>query len=126
MHTRSSRGKHAVLQLLLSGPKSASEIGEALGVSTNAARLAIDRLRRDGHHITSSGCAPRAQGGGKGSAEGVYRLAAPGGRSCAWPGCSEHLNRYNRGLHCLYHRRLAAVLYLARLDRAAGDCEVWP
>ena len=109
------RGSSAlVLELLSEGPKTTGELAAAVGSSRNAVQCRVYALRAAGHDVVSE--APPDGG------ERVYRLRI-GGRICAWAGCGERLNRYNRGPYCLAHRRAAAARALVCLDEALDELE---
>ena len=113
-----------ILEELRSGPKTTSELVAATGGTRDAVRSAIAQLGRHGHVIVNDRPRQFYPGGllsGPGPHDdALYRLALdiehPDKRTCFWVGCTRHLNRYNAGPWCEYHRGALARLVLACID----------
>lgn len=104
-----------ILEALREGQKTTEDLMAAAGVSRNAVFCALYGLCGAGYQVVNA----QPRGGHSG---GLYRLVhdvdvdRPLERSCIWPGCHEHLNRFNAGPYCLYHRKRMAVYVLACFD----------
>lgn len=120
---------HVILTELRQGERTTSELIAATGATRNACLCALSGLNTSGYTIANvTGGELRAASGRLfdlsgcrgGHSDARWRLVwdpeHPTVRTCAWPGCSVELNRYNPSTYCLAHRRSLALLFIEALD----------
>ncbi len=100
-----------ILAELRQGERTTAELMAAAGVSRNAVLCCLAGLRDHGYRITDAVAGGRRHRGGHHDA--IWRLAfdveRPAARTCAMPGCTTPLNRYNVSRYCLVHRHAVAA-----------------